>query len=415
VNRASNLDELVPLLALCRAGKLFEVQQWIREGRPVALPAGAGAKGSRRNPLRVAMDEGFHSLVQVLLEAGAPPNEGNYRALDHAVDLRRPDLAELLFQHGAKVEDASMQFVLEMWDPAMVDLFLSRGASLERGRPVAWALMVKMRPVLGLLKRLGGEMPDLMVQAAIALRYHALEGNPKWVSLLLWAGADPCERGPYRMEDLEEESEEDEEPPNAIELAVLYGKLDILKLPRMMAACRPPRQPTARLFDYASSAEPELLSFLFAQGHRPDSLPDRGTRAISHLVHSMTYDFSVSHPTFGEPRTSGIDSSRARERMKALHMMLVQGARWLPESRDDIGEVRRSLLKMAPGYLLEFVWLLRAYRAARRRDVVELFRTPSVNRVLSDKRATAEEILAGIPDEVADSPETAAAPTEQQA
>jgi len=54
---------------------------------------------------------------------------------------------------------------------------------------------------------------------------------------------------------------------------------------------------------------------------------------------------------------------------------LAHGARWLPESRDDIAGVRRSLLKMAPGYLLEFLWLLRAYRAARRRDVVELFRT----------------------------------------
>jgi hypothetical protein len=55
---------------------------------------------------------------------------------------------------------------------------------------------------------------------------------------------------------------------------------------------------------------------------------------------------------------------------------------------------------MAPGYLLEFAWLLRAYRAARRRDVLDLFRTPSVQRLLGDKRATADEFLAGIPEDI---------------
>ena len=181
--RASTLDELAPLVAMCREGKLFEVQEWIRQRRPVALPEDAGAKGASRNPLRIAIDCGFHSLVQVLLEAGAPQHERSYRALDHAVDLRRPDLAELLFKHGADVQDVSMRFVLETWSPEMIALFLSHGASLERGRPVAWALIAKIRSVLGLLKREIGTYPDLRAQAGIALRYHASEGNTKWVSL----------------------------------------------------------------------------------------------------------------------------------------------------------------------------------------------------------------------------------------
>jgi hypothetical protein len=145
-----------------------------------------------------------------------------------------------------------------------------------------------------------------------------------------------------------------------------------------------------------------MLSFLLAQGHRPNSLPDRGTHAINLILHSMTYEMPSIYSPFGETRSSGIDSSRARNRMKALHMMLAHGAAWLPEKGHDIGRVRRSLLKMAPGYLVEFAWLLRAYGAARRRDVLELFRQPSVSRVLGEKRATAEQILAGIPDHVAD-------------
>jgi hypothetical protein len=33
--QANNFDELVPLVDLCRAGKLFEVQAWIAESKPV--------------------------------------------------------------------------------------------------------------------------------------------------------------------------------------------------------------------------------------------------------------------------------------------------------------------------------------------------------------------------------------------
>ena len=34
-------------------------------------------------------------------------------------------------------------------------------------------------------------VPTANRQATMALRYHAADGNLKWVSLLLWAGADP--------------------------------------------------------------------------------------------------------------------------------------------------------------------------------------------------------------------------------
>jgi hypothetical protein len=60
-------DDLKELVALCRAGKLFAVQEWIKQGRRYQLPPGTFTT----SPLRVAIDRGFHSLVQVLLEAGA--------------------------------------------------------------------------------------------------------------------------------------------------------------------------------------------------------------------------------------------------------------------------------------------------------------------------------------------------------
>jgi hypothetical protein len=68
--RAATIDETRPLLELCRAGKLFEVQEWIKAGKPVNLPQ--PGKGSPvKSPLWIAIEQGFHGLALVLLRGGA--------------------------------------------------------------------------------------------------------------------------------------------------------------------------------------------------------------------------------------------------------------------------------------------------------------------------------------------------------
>jgi hypothetical protein len=71
-----------------------------------------------------------------------------------------------------------------------------------------------------------------------------------------------------------------------------------------------------------------------------------------------------------------------------LHVLVARGAKWLPANKAAIGTARKSLLKMAPDYLLEFVWLMQHYGAARRQDVDELLRTPAIARLLSSNRET---------------------------
>ena len=405
MNEASSPEELVELVELCRAGKLFDVQKWVAQGKSVTPAGPAKGKGATRNPLRIAMEKGFHSMVQVLLEAGAPWRAGNYKALDDAVEMRRPDLATLLIQHGAQVADISMAYVLEMWHPEMVELFLANGASLVRGNPVACALIYKMRPALGLLKRFADD-PAVMKQGAAALRYHAGEGNTKWVSLLLWAGADPWARGPYRLEQLDEEDcddgeADDEEGLSAFEWAAFRGKIDVLGQRGMLKAMAANPSSAAKLIaDACHASDCTVLSWLLKRGYRADALADRGSDAINSLLGSMSWEYPVvSSPTWlSSPSAGGLDSSHARERMKMLHMLVAHGAQWLPVDKNTIGHARRNLLKMAPKYLLEFAWLMRRYRAARRADVEELMRTPSVARLLGPDRGKLNQIVAGIPD-----------------
>lgn len=51
------------LLRLCHEGRLFELQAWIAAGRPLKVPS-----SYRRTPLHVAVDTGFHSLIELLLQ-----------------------------------------------------------------------------------------------------------------------------------------------------------------------------------------------------------------------------------------------------------------------------------------------------------------------------------------------------------
>jgi ankyrin repeat protein len=207
---ASTVDELRPLTALCRTGQLFAVQEWVRQGKPIALAEGVLSRSKHHHPLFVSMSSGFHSMVEVLLKAGAPASCRGYSALRHAIEMDRTDLVQLLLLHGAKADEVSMCSVIESGcRPEVVDMLLAAGRNLIDDQPIAWGLIHCIRPTLGLLKRFVGKQPELMRQVDIALRYHAKEGNEKWVALTLWAGADPLSRGPY---DLDQDYYDDEYP-----------------------------------------------------------------------------------------------------------------------------------------------------------------------------------------------------------
>ena len=103
-------EEIQPLIDLCKAGKLFEVQDWIASGKLVNPPPSiSGYK--RKSPLEIAINLGFHSLVQVLLMGGADINEPRYCPLDDALYKRRLDLVKLLIEHGADIHSVSMASV----------------------------------------------------------------------------------------------------------------------------------------------------------------------------------------------------------------------------------------------------------------------------------------------------------------
>ena len=78
-----------------------------------------------------------------------------------------------------------------------------------------------------------------------------------------------------------------------------------------------------------------------------------------------------------------MDNEESREKIKMIHILAKNGAKWLPKDQSVIGEARRSLLKMKSDYTVEFIWIMSKYNACKREDIEELIRTPSIRSLIS--------------------------------
>ncbi len=373
MKRTETYEKIKPLIDLCKAGKLFGVQEWIASGRPVNPPQSVSGY-RRKSPLEIAMDLGFHSLVKVLLDGGADINEPRYWPLDEALYKRRLDLVKLLVEHGADIHSVSMTTVFESWQPDIMKWFIEQGVDVETDNPLAYAFCERIRTALGIFKIYKDCFSSFQEQVNIALRYHCKEGNLKWVSLMLWAGADPYSKGP----DSWNEDPDPENDQNALELAACYEHFDVFNLKKIRL------DPTNSelkgiLLGACCAKNSNFLEKLLKKGFKPGEYENSGTPLIQSLLTSMSWYFDINRwDIWSSDRTSkrNMENEESREKIKMIHMLTKHGAKWLPKDRSEIGEARRSLLKMKPDYTVEFIWIMSKYKASKREDIEELIRTP---------------------------------------
>jgi hypothetical protein len=88
------------------------------------------------------------------------------------------------------------------------------------------------------------------------------------------------------------------------------------------------------------------------------------------------------------------DSYRARERLKALHILVKHGAKWRPQDDGQVNDLRRSLLKLAPDYTIEFVWIMRKYNACTKECIQSLLRTSSIRSLIVAHADRVHELMA---------------------
>jgi ankyrin repeat protein len=394
IRRVSDYEEIRPLVELCKAGRLFDVQAWIAAGKPVNTPP-IPEKGRRsKAPLEIALDLGFHSLIQVLLEAGAvqEPTDGWDSPMSKALTSRRFDIAQLLIQHGFDPKSIDMKQVFDTWDPELMEYFIERGAEMEKGNPLAYALCSRIRTALRILKQYRERFPSFEEQANIALRHHCKEGNLKWVSLMLWAGADPNKPG---IENFAQENCSDEDNGlSALGYAALYNHFDVFSLKKVKLD---PAQPAMKeVMSYlCEEGGFEILMKLLEKGMDPNDQENGGCSAIDNCLCRMGWTFSI----YGDFDDRDTDTSRARESIKAIHLLAKHGAKWKPSDRRAVSHARRSLLKLKPDYAVEFLWIMSKYNASTLDDCQQLISTPAMKRHVSRYRERVTQIMAEWPEE----------------
>lgn len=92
-----------------------------------------------------------------------------------------------------------------------------------------------------------------------------------------------------------------------------------------------------------------------------------------------------------------LDSHETREKMEAVHILAEHGARWLPQDAREVNDVRRSLLKLAPEYTVEFVGIMSHFRATTRENLDSLLRPKSITTHLTRCQQRVSKLLEAFP------------------
>jgi len=356
------------LLDLCHAGRLFEIEKWIADGRSIHVPA-----EFRSVPLCVAVNRGFHSLVE-LLARNANQDEKN-TALNFAVSCKRRDLIELLLAHGAALHSVPFRHVLFTWEPSVIRLFLDRGADAVTDRPFAHAfcerIRTALRPFIDYKKAHPELAPQLQEQADCALRHFCREHNLKWTCLMMWAGADPRSNGPS----MNEEYDDHDDPElweTAFASAAYADDVAILKALKPDPARDNLAEP---LKNAALFARVGTVKFLLGLGVKPGAIEDGGSSIIAACLGHIGWKPLDRFP--GHISRWSCESS-----IECIRLLVEHGARWAPHDSSELNHVRRQLLQCEPRVTIDLIRLLADTKACTIEVIQGLVRTERIRQHL---------------------------------
>lgn len=209
---AAHREEVQPLLDAIRAGRVFEVEAWVRSGKPIQARPPTDKRGRRTTALEYAIAGGRYDAIRLLLWNGY--HVGSERRCPYTVALgvRRHDVVKLLFQCGIDPGSVCPRAVVESRSVELMEEFWRRGVDLEDLGTISSAVCWSPgnRQLFGFLKRHAQKDPRLQRALNLGL-FDAVERNEeppsreKAVSMAIWAGADPWASNPYRWCDDDEE------------------------------------------------------------------------------------------------------------------------------------------------------------------------------------------------------------------
>ncbi|MDD5678839.1 MAG: hypothetical protein PHW60_12755 [Kiritimatiellae bacterium] len=370
MNDSLSVEQTKELKALCRAGRLYEIEkrasQW---GTLTPHPE------VRRTPLDVAMETGFHSLIELFICHTTDTTVKNH-ALEQAVRRSRFDVVQMLVDHGADPLSVTFEDVLCSYQPDMARYFMARNADLITGNPFTTAFRHKVRPALGVyldsLRQFPARKDALQQQLDMALAYHCAEGSMKWVSLLMWAGGNPLSNVP----DIEypKYMGDPEMWHTGAEVAASRGHLDVIK--KISVDARNKLWQRA-LYRASSSGHSQIAGFILDAGVSPNDMSNGGSSALDAAIRHVGWGASLSR-IFPGRDTAG-------EGISTIKVLVEHGARWQPETPSDVSTARRFLYAVSKYYIVEVISLLAKHKACDNDLFLRFISTPKMTECLGGK------------------------------
>jgi hypothetical protein len=356
------------LMDLCQEGRLYEVEEWIASGKSLQVPP-----ESRETPLQIAMNRGFHSLV-LLLARNDVGQAAKDDALSTAVSVGNLEFVELLVKHGVDLSSVPFSEVLLNWKPSVIQFFLDRGADFVTNRPFTKAFVARirtaLRPYLECKRNHPELAKELQRQADAALRHFCQAGNEKWISLMLWLGADPRAEGPGP-----DDPDDPEYYTTALRQAGYKANIKILKLLKL----RPETDNIAALVhDAAMFGGSEVVSYLLGLGTNLNDKPNGGSSALDGAFWHLGFDRVWP---FHRYRQRPLYELRAS--LEVVQNLCEHGALWRPNDAYALNSLRRNLFACEPAVTTELVRILRKHEACTDEIVQTLLRTPRMRQHLA--------------------------------
>jgi hypothetical protein len=360
------------LVNLCRAGRLYEIEKWIADGKPLEIPT-----AKYGTLLQVAVGTGFHSLIELIAKHENNQSSKN-AALADAVSLHRLDFVQLVVEHGAEVKSVPFADVLLEWNPHIIRFFLEHGADPVEEAPFAVAFSQKIRTALGVFVECKRAHPELAAalqeQADCALRYFCDKGDMKWISLLLWAGANPRSLGP----NLDKEYTNDPEGfTTGLREASYSGNVEVLKKLRP----DPLRDNLSDLLHCAAvSGRSHTLRYLLEIGAKPNDKSNGGSSALDHCLWHL--NFSSSYLYHSKSLRSTYEVSKG---LDCAREMAVHGGIWNPDDQSGLNPLRRALYGCEPSVAVELLQIFLKHNACPKGRLRELLHKPRMKQHLASQ------------------------------
>lgn len=322
------------LCRLCRDGKVFEVEDWLKAGNKPDLNPRLKVKWA----MGIAIENRNHSLVEVLLRNGFPADE---KTVLKAVKHRRIDMLELMVKYGADLKSISMKEVVEAGNPDVVQLFFNHGADMFKDYPFYRGLIFESKIWLSFYKKYQPQYPELQQQLDMALRKGVEKENIRIISLMLWAGANP------RSEVIDPD---DKHPStlSAMEEAAFKGNIEILKLLKP----DPAKDDIHHLLKYSiMCCKIDVVKYWISLGADINhQMPEGQPSLHREAMHSIGWRM--------DSRMRSFSYSPEHEAMRFAEEWFSLGAVWIPDGRDEKYIFHQALEHMSDHQFITFLELL---------------------------------------------------------